>query len=346
MVDALSYCRQQGYSKPEIAYIQRIVGSDPNGAWGSDTIAAIMAWQVKQGITADGMVKRSTSGNTWPKLLAAGADAWWQGKPGISRVGLWTFSDEANPSNSASARTLQTAVDAKLTDISFTLTGDTNSTFTLLGTVDGVVEVGRSYKAKGIDVSLNMFVFPSIAYIDALADAVLAIDQKLGLRRLDIDAEELWIEHGFPSDKDNAAKRLGERLRGVKFSVAINGIVYTSRTSLDPLVRLDCVTQVTPQAYSLAGKTTEGKPNRTYNPIDLQATAESMWGGWWPDRQVIGGFATFNQAGVYELGTLDEDLALGLAMRTWADLGVTEVFGWSSKTISAAASAVFRKRSP
>lgn len=97
-----------------------------------------------------------------------------------------------------------------------------------------MVEVGRSYKAKGIDVSLNMFVFPSTAYIDALADAVLA----------------------------------------------------------------------------------------------------------------IGGFATYNQAGVYELGTLDEDLALGLAMRTWADLGVTEVCGWSISKISAAASAVFRKRSP
>lgn len=54
----------------------------------------------------------------------------------------------------------------------------------------------------------------------------------------------------------------------------------------------------------------DGKPDRTYNPIDLQTTAHTKWSGWWPNRCVIGGFATFatyNQAGRYELGTLSEE---------------------------------------
>ncbi len=41
--------------------------------------------------------------------------------------------------------------------------------------------VGNTYKDRGIDVSLELYVFPSAAYIDALADAVLAIDHLVGV---------------------------------------------------------------------------------------------------------------------------------------------------------------------
>jgi hypothetical protein len=338
VTDALTYNRRQGYSAAEVAFIQRIVGSTPDGGWGPDTVSALQRWQSANGVAADGKAWRSTSGNTWPRLLETGAAAWCQGSPGISRVGLWTFSDAVDPSNPRCAKDLEAASEAALTDIVFTITNDTHTTFELLGTIDDIVQVGEQYKGKGIDVGLNSFVFPSTTYIDALADAVLAIDERLGLRRLDIDAEELWIEHGGSSSWNAAADRLGARFRGVRFDVAVNGIVYTSHEALDPLVRQECVTCVTPQAYSVAGQErSNGNPNATYNPIDLQALAKQMWGKWWPDRKMIGGFATYDQGGCYELGTLKEDVAIGVALRSWADLGVAEVCGWSSNSLSSAA---------
>lgn len=345
MTDALTYDRNQGYTAAEVAFIQRLVGSTPDGQWGPNTVAAVQRWQAAQGIAADGKVWRSTSGNTWPRLLKAGAAAWWQGAPGISRVGLWTFSDAADPSNDRCAKDLELACEAALTDIVLTITNDSHTTFELLGTIDGIVEVGQQYKGKSIDVGLNSFVYPSTAYVDALADAVLQIDQQLGLRRLDLDAEELWIEHGSSSSWAAAADRLGQRLKGVQFEVGVNGIVYTSHTALDPLVRQECVTYVTPQAYSVAGqKSSSGKPNGTYNPIDLQVLAKQMWGKWWPDRRIIGGFATYDQAGTYELGTLTDDVAIGVALRSWADLGAAEVCGWSCNSLSSSASARLRRR--
>lgn len=344
MADALTFDKQQGYSQAEVAFIQRIVGSEPDGLWGPATVTAIEQWQTRQGIPADGKVWRSTSGNTWPRLLQAGADAWWTGSPGIARVGQWTFHTAFQEGSSAATAALRKATTAGLTDVLFTISNDSNHEFRLLGSVDDLVEVGKAYKDAGIDVGVNAFVFPSEAYVDALADLVLAVDARLGLRRLDIDAEELWIEHGTQADKDSAAARLGERLRGARFAVGVNGIVYTNRSALDPLVRQDCVTHVTPQAYSVAGKTTDGKPNGTYDPIDLQTRAARMWGEWWPDRTMIGGFATYDQAGRYELGTLTEQQAIGTALRTWADLGVGEVCGWALEESSDAAVGLFGQR--
>jgi hypothetical protein len=311
--------------------------------WGPTTVAAIQSWQSANGIKPDGKVWRSTSGDSWPRLLAAGAGAWASVPPPITRVGLWTFSDALNPSCAQS--TLDLAVAAGLTDIVFTIDNDTNTTFDLLGSIADIVEVGKMYKDKGIDVSLNSFIFPSSDYVTALTDAVLQIDQQLGLRRLDIDAEELWIEHGTASAKDSAADLLGQQLHKANFFVAVNGIVYTNKAALDPLVNQACVTHVTPQAYSVADKTgSDGEPNATYNPIDLQTTAHTVWGNWWPDRTMIGGFATYDQPGRYELGTLSEEVAIGLALRTWADLGVTEVTGWSIKQLSTAAAALLAQR--
>ncbi|PRP90770.1 hypothetical protein ENSA5_62040 [Enhygromyxa salina] len=345
MTDALAYNRNQHFTQAETSFIQRVVGSDPDGQWGPATVSAIEAWQTAHKITADGKVWRSTSGNTWPQLLAEGAADWAKVSPGITRVGLWTFSDAVDPSSSASASELQQAVDAGLTDIVFTLDNDTNTEFNLPTSVANIVEVGKRYKDKGIDVSLNTFIFPSADYVTALTEAALQIDQQLGLRRLDVDAEELWVKHDSQSAKDSAAALFGQQLSGASFFVAVNGIVYTNNTALDPLVSQACVTHITPQAYSVSGKTnSDGQPSATYNPIDLQTTAHTKWGGWWPDRTIIGGFATYDQGGRYELGTLSEEVAIGLALRTWADLGATEVCGWSIKQVSAAAAALLRQR--
>ncbi|KIG14130.1 hypothetical protein DB30_07126 [Enhygromyxa salina] len=347
MADALTYNKQQGFSRAETAFIQRVVGSNPDGQWGPSTVTAIQSWQAARKIPADGKVWRSTSGDTWPQLLSTGAAGWATATPKITRVGLWTFSDALMPTSSACSHALELAVEAGLTDVVFTLDNDTDTTFELPTTIANIVESGKAYKDKGIDVSLNAFIYPSSDYVTALTDAVLQIDHQLGLRRLDIDAEELWIKHADQAAKDSAAELFGQQLRGAPLFVAINGIVYTKQAALDPLVKQSCVTHVTPQAYSVANKTSsDGKPNATYNPIDLQTTAHTKWAGWWPDRKIIGGFATYNQAGRYELGTLSEDVAIGLALQTWADLGVTEVCGWSIKQVSSVTAALLRQRCP
>lgn len=340
MVDALSYDKKQGFTKAEVAFIQRRVGTNPDGRWGPDTVTAIEAWQGAHGIPADGKVWRSLQGNTWPQLLNAGATAWAPGDPGISRVGLWTFSNVLAPGSTANRNTLATAQAAALTDVIFTITKATVQSFQPPHGVDDAVAAGTPFKDAGFDLSLNSFVFPSEAYVDALADYALAFHRQLGLRRLDLDAEELWTKHGNAATRQRAATRLGERLADVDFEVAVNGIVYANRTALDPLVKLDCVTHITPQAYSTAGYPTKAG----HNPIDMQAAAAGMWGGWWPDKTMIGGFATYRQAGAYELGELDEALALGLALRSWADAGVSEVAGWSSASVSDAVAATLRGR--
>ncbi len=343
MADALSFDEQQGFSSAEVAFMQRLVGSEPDGEWGPNTVAAIETWQRARDIAPDGKVLRSRSGNTWPRMLAEGAAGWSAG--GIERIALWTFTDALRRSSSESANDVQLAVDAKLTDVVFTITTDSNQSFALPSAIDEVVEIGQRYKDRGIDVGLNTFIFPSPDYVNPMADAVLEIHQRLGLRRLDIDAEELWIEHGNQASRDAAAELFGQRFADAGFAVAVNAIVFTSHAAVDPLVRQACVTHVTPQAYSVASmKTAAGEPAATYNPIDLQVTAAKLWSGYWPNRTMIGGFATFQQAGQYELGTLDEQVAIGLALRTWADLGVTEVSGWSIRNLSQVAAAVLAQR--
>lgn len=345
MADALTYNRNQGFSKAEVAFIQRLVGSEPDGLWGTNTIAAIETWQTAHGIEADGKIWRDTRGNTWPVLLSEGAGGWVGVSPGIARIGLWTFRDGVIPSEAECGRDIELAARAGLTDIVFTIDTDTDNRFSLPSSVADIVAVGKRYKEQGIDVSLNSFIYPSSSYVDAMVEAVVAIDEQLGIRRLGIDAEELWLAHENDTARHGAANLFGERLQGVDFDVAVNGIVYTSHAELDPLVSQECVTHVTPQAYSVAGKVNkEGEPSRAYNPISLQATAAAKWHGWWPDRTIIGGFAVYDQAGTYELGTLSEDVAIGLALRTWAELGVTEVCGWSIKQLSDLAASVLRRR--
>lgn len=340
MADALSYNRKQDYSTAEVAFIQRIVGSDADGQWGPQTVAAVERWQSANGIAADGKIWRSMRGNTWPPLLEIGAKAWVTGAtgaPGISRVGLWTFSSAAKPGEHADAQLAQ-AKAAKLTDVSFTINNESNQEFEPAVELADIVEVGQRYKDAGIEVSVNAFIFPSATFVDALANFVLELHAKLGLRRADIDAEELWNRHGGQAAQDSAGELFGQRFADAGFDLSINGIVNTNHDALDALVRQAAVTHVTPQAYSTAGK------GRVYNPIDLQAAAASKWGQWWPSKTMVGGFAAYKLAGTYELGELDETLSLGLSLRSWADAGVREVFGWSLAQLSDAAAQFIRAR--
>ena len=345
MTDALEYNKAQDYSKSEVAFIQRRVGSSPDGAWGPNTVAAIERWQKAHRIHQDGKVRRSMEGNTWPRLLAAGADAWSKGTPGITRVGLWTFSSACRSSSEECGSNFATATSAQVTDISFTVNSATEPSFAPPVSAEDVAETGKRYRDAGIDVSVNAFIYPSADFVDALVDYVLDIDARVGLRRLDVDAEELWIRNGDQQAHDSAAALFGKRLAAADFAIAINGIVYTNYDALDPLIRQDCVTHILPQAYSTAGHLDkQGAPDRVYNPIDLQALAVRKWTSWWPTKKLLGGFATYDQPGSYELGTLTEELALGLALRTWADSGVDEVVGWSAKQVSEVGASVLRER--
>ncbi|HSR67309.1 MAG TPA: peptidoglycan-binding domain-containing protein [Acidobacteriota bacterium] len=249
---AISYNRRQGFSTEEVEFIQRTVGSEADGLWGSLTVKAIWRWQKDHDIPPDGKVWRNDAGNTWPRIKQAGAEE----EHGIFRVGLWIDDPPSRVLEAGFADALQeigATSAAIMVNASNTRTSD--PPWKPLWSSGQLVRAAELLRQRNIELILTAWPRPSASQIGEMRPALAELLDATGAEALELDAEGNWRSRfleGFASMQE-AGQALAGELRALlppggrlELTTYPFHSEFTSSAALSPHMDV-----LLPQAYSV-----------------------------------------------------------------------------------------------
>lgn len=255
---ALAFDRKQPYSVDEIETIQRVTGSEPDGAWGPKTVEAVAAWQATYGLEPDGKVGRGT----WAAIQRIAAmQAMQGGEAQPPKLGVWL--DDV-PSTVLDTNWLANLRALGFTTLAVMVQRSTSGSkdaaaWSLRWSADQLAKLRSLATPLGFDITLTTWPLPDPTQLAAFARDMPNLMTAAGARGLEVDTEGNWLTsrvNGFASLSD-AAKALVDAMRSsaaaTKARLELTTYPYhgecSSKAEITPHMDL-----LLPQAYSVANR--------------------------------------------------------------------------------------------
>lgn len=274
---ALTYDQKQGYTQEQIQTIQRVTGSESDGAWTPDTVNAVAAWQARVGLSADGKV----GPGTWKAIQRFAAVEAKQGAgERAPKLGVWL--DDVPSTVLASGwltklRSLGFSTIAVMVQRS--TSGKGADAWSLRWSANDLTKLRELAKPLGFDIVLTTWPLPDSAQLAAIAKDMPGLLASAGASGFEVDTEGNWKPErvsGFASLSD-AAKALVDVMRSsaaaTKARLELTTYPYHGENSSKAEVapHMDCLF---PQAYSVSDRGGTTIPwDDALGPGTLQATS-------------------------------------------------------------------------
>lgn len=151
-----------------------------------------------------------------------------------------------------------------------------------------LVALSKAMRDAGLLVDVTTWVMPHETFIDGMADALPALLEQMGVRRVWLDAEEPWTKAKSPLPWLDAAQLVAEAIPA-EYPITLSAISYANADALRPLSRV--CDYWSPQAYAT---TREGSSN----PATIVGASVDRWRERFagsPRRGWVMGLAAYSQ---------------------------------------------------
>jgi hypothetical protein len=258
---AITYAEKQDYSREQIQTIQRVTGSNPDGAWGPKSVQAVCDWQARVGLKADGMA----GPGTWRAVQrVAAVESKHPGPDWAPKLGVWV---DDQPTTVLRAGWLASLADLGFSTIAIMVQRSTSATsvepWAARWTPAQLTKLRQLAEPLGLEVVLTAWPLPDKDQLTQLATAMPALLEAAGAVGFEVDTEGNWDASrlsGFASMTEAAATLVATmRAAAASTKARLELTTYPYHPENDAKAEVaPYMNRLFPQAYSVAER--QGKP--------------------------------------------------------------------------------------
>lgn len=165
--------------------------------------------------------------------------------------------------------------------------------------VDEIADLCQRAQDAGMSVHLTSWIEPFPAFIDAAAEQLIPLAERVGAESLVWDAEEPWNRHE-DVDYEQAASAVAEAFASLSCPMSVSGIINTRASRFGPLAAVCDV--LVPQCYATS--------RNNLDPRSIVARGVARWRETFGrERSFIVGLAGYRQSEVHGMSTREAMIA-------------------------------------